>query len=486
MNIEDLEPKIVWDFFHQITQVPRPSGKEERIIAFLESFAKEHGLEYKKDEVGNILIRKPATAGRENRPSVILQSHVDMVCEKNADTVFDFDKDPIRTVVDGNWVRAEGTTLGADNGIGVATELAILASDDIEHGPLECLFTVDEERGLTGANAIKPGFMNGKILLNLDSEDEGELFIGCAGGGNLYGEIKYELMTPPSDIAYFRFEVKGLKGGHSGSDIHLGLGNANKVLARFLYCLMMPATRFHVYLHSFKGGNLHNAIPREATAVVGIPSKLKEEVRVLLNHFIVDVESELKQVDPGFRMEMSSVETPEPNSCLNAKNTCELIYCLNACPHGVLAMSHDMPGLVETSTNLAAVNLEEGLLKITTSQRSSLGAGKRAAAIQVTSAMRLADLIVTQSEGYPGWAPNPQSPILKLAVETYKQLFGKEPAVKAIHAGLECGLFLAKYPDLDMISFGPTLRDVHSPNERIQIDTVGRWWKHLLELLRHV
>lgn len=489
MKITDLKPAIVWKFFHQVTQVPRPSKKEGKMIQYLESFAKEYHIALKKDQAGNILMSKPATPGMENRPVVVLQSHMDMVCEKNNGTQHDFDNDPIETIVDGDWLRANGTTLGADNGIGVAAELAILASDDIEHGPIECLFTVDEETGLTGAKALEKGFMTGDILLNLDSEDEGEIFMGCAGGKDTQAVFHYQPRQTNPHHLFFRIDVKGLNGGHSGGEIHKGLGNANKILVRFLY-LLNAQTDFS--LCSINGGNLRNAIAREANAVIGIYPEDKEDVRVLLNHFTADIENELKQVDPNVQITLQSTDRPEV--CLNNTDMLKVIYALHACPHGVIGMSHDIPGLVETSTNLASVKMEKqhivvgenNKIVVGTSQRSSIESCKIAIANQVASVFKLAGAIVTHGDGYPGWAPNPDSKILKIAQDSYKRLFNKEAKIMAIHAGLECGLFLEKYPNLDMISFGPTLRDVHSPNERIEIDTVELWWKHLLDILKSI
>jgi dipeptidase D len=482
MDITNLTPGIVWKFFHQVTQVPRPSKKEGEIIRYLESFAAEYSIAIKKDKAGNILMSKPATKGYEALPTVILQSHMDMVCEKNSDKVFDFEKDAIQTVVDEDWLRADGTTLGADNGIGMAAELAILASNDIAHGPIECLFTVDEETGLTGAKELEPGFMTGRILLNLDSEDEGELFIGCSGGKDTQGVLYYEPIPAPADLQYFRIDVRGLKGGHSGGDIHKGLSNANKLLIRFLYILKKS---FDFTLCSIDGGNLRNAIAREANAVVGLKPGDKEEVRAMLNRFIANVENELKHVDPDVQITMQSAD--KPAKCIALAIAEKLIYAVHACPHGVIAMSHDIKGLVETSTNLASVKMkDDDKIVIGTSQRSSIESSKEAIANQVSSVFLLANAEVTQGDGYPGWAPNPGSAILKVAVDSYKKLFNKEPKVMAIHAGLECGLFLEKYPYLDMISFGPTLRDVHSPNERIQIHTVELWWEHLLDLLKNI
>lgn len=482
MTIKDLEPKIVWNFFHEITQVPRPSKKEEKIIKYIEGVAAKYKIAIKKDKAGNLLLSKPATKGHEKSPTVILQAHLDMVCEKNNNVEFNFDTDPIKTVVDGDWLRAEGTTLGADNGIGLAAALAVITSKDIEHGPIECLFTVDEETGLTGAKAIKKGFITGNILLNLDSEDEGQLFIGCAGGKGTVATFEYKAAPVPASGQYFRITVTGLNGGHSGGDIHKGLGNANKILARFLYQLQ---EKYPFTLASIEGGNLHNAIPREAYAVIGVSPKNRENVRVLLNNFAADIENELKSVDPNVRLIMESTDTPK--KCLPATLKKKLIYSLLACPHGVINMSHDIEGLVEASTNLASVKMV-GSTKIVvgTSQRSSTESEKNAIADQVASVFLLASAKVEHGEGYPGWKPNPDSKILKIAQKSYQKLFKKEAKIMAIHAGLECGLFLEKYPNLDMISFGPTLRNVHSPDERIEIKTVDLWWKHLIDILKNV
>jgi dipeptidase D len=482
MKITDLNPKIVWSFFHEITQVPRPSKKEGKIIQYLEAFAKKYSIAIKKDEAGNILMSKPATPGYEHLPTVILQSHVDMVCEKNSGTEHDFDNDPIETVVEGDWLRAKETTLGADNGVGVAAELAILASNDIEHGPIECLFTVDEETGLTGAKELKAGFMTGDILLNLDSEDEGEIFVGCAGGKDTQAIFTFKPTPTDQALQYLRIDVKGLNGGHSGGEIHKGLGNANKILVRFLYLLLK---KYDFTLCEINGGNLRNAIAREAHAVIGVPANAKEDVRVMLNHFTADIENELKHIDKNVQLIMESVSAPETAiDPVTAKN---LILALHACPHGVIGMSHDIEGLVETSTNLASVKtLPDHTIVVGTSQRSSIDSCKTAIANQVASTFLLAGAKVIHGDGYPGWAPNSDSPIMKVAQESYQRLFGKAAAIKAIHAGLECGLFLEKYPNLDMISFGPTLRDVHSPNERIQISTVDLWWRHLLDILKSI
>lgn len=483
MKITDLKPSIVWNYFHEITQIPRPSKKEEKILAYLINFAKEHNLEYKQDEVGNLVIKKPATPGYEKCQSVILQSHVDMVCEKNSDVNHNFDTDPIRTVIDGDWLRADGTTLGADNGIGCAAELAILASKDIEHGPIECLFTVDEETGMTGAMGLKPGFFESKILLNLDSEDEGELFIGCAGGMGTMAKFAYTTEASPKDYHFFKVEVSGLRGGHSGGDIHMGLGNANKILARFLYAI---ESKMSWKLAEIKGGNLHNAIPREAHAIFGVPANEKEQVRIILNELFAAVQVELAKVDPNVKMALKTTDAPA--ECIDCKTKRNLTLALMACHHGVIGMSHDIEGLVETSTNLASIKMkpEQKEIWVETSQRSSTGSLVREISYEVASVFNLAGATTDFRDPYPGWRPNPDSPILKVATETYRKIFNREPAVKAIHAGLECGLILEQYPGLDMVSFGPTLRDVHSPVEKIEIKTVQMWWDHLLELLKHI
>lgn len=482
MTIQDLKPAIVWKYFYEITQIPRPSKKEEKIIAYLLEFAKKHQLECKKDEAGNVLIIKQATPGFENLPTVILQGHVDMVCEKNNDTVHDFDKDPIETYVDGDWLKAKGTTLGADNGLGVAASLAILASDDIQHGKLECLFTVDEETGLTGANALSKDFLTGDILINLDTEEEGELYVGCAGGKGTSATFTYTQEEVPVNQFWFKLEVKGLNGGHSGSEIHKGLGNANKILNRFLWIL---SRKMHIYLSEINGGNLHNAIAREASAVVGVPVRDKDEVVAMLNVFIAEVEDELKAIDPNVSIQMES--TDQPKFVFDDKTTYGLINSICACPHGVLAMNPYIHGLVEASTNLASVKMKEGnTIVIGTSQRSSTESLKNYAADMVNAAFTMGGAKVVHSSGYPGWKPNMDSPILQVAKKAYTNLYNTDPEVKAIHAGLECGLFLEKYPNLDMVSCGPTITDAHSPAEQINISSVAKWWAFLLEVLKNI
>lgn len=482
MTLQNLKPEAVWHYFGEICRIPRPSKKEGKIAAYLMDFAGKQGLEARKDEAGNVLIKKPAVKGMEKAPVVVLQSHMDMVCEKNADTTHDFDRDPIQPYIDGEWVKARGTTLGADDGIGMAAQLALLASTDIKHGRLECLFTVDEETGLTGAFALKPGFFEGRILLNLDSEDEGELFIGCAGGIDTVVEMPVE--TQPSDPQGFALKVtvKGLQGGHSGDDINKGRGNAIKILNRFLWEMN---AKYGIALAGIDGGNLRNAIAREAFATFVAPSKHKESIRVDFNLYLAEMEEVWKITEPGLKMELESVDIPLRT--FTAESTTRLLNALYACPHGVFSMSYRMPGMVETSTNLASVKLKgENTVVVTTSQRSDVASEKMNMAQMVASVFKLANAGVVHGEGYPGWTPDPDSAILKIAVDSYKKLFAKEPVVRSIHAGLECGLFLEKYPGMDMVSFGPTLRGVHSPDEKVNIATVEMWWRHLVDILGKV
>ncbi|MBR8538294.1 aminoacyl-histidine dipeptidase [Carboxylicivirga sediminis] len=480
-KLSGLHPQEVWTQFEAICQVPRPSKKEEKIIEFLLKFAEENGLEAKKDEIGNVLISKPATPGKENLKSVVLQSHIDMVCEKNSDKKHDFDNDPITPVIDGDWVKADGTTLGADDGIGMAAQMALLIANDIEHGPIECLFTVDEETGLSGAFGLKEGFFNSSILLNLDSEDDGELFIGCAGGVDTLAKFPYQKEAAPEKGFAFKVSVSGLKGGHSGDDINKGLGNANKILNRFLW---ETSRKYDLRLASFDGGNLRNAIAREAHAIAVVPNAYKEQVRVAFNLLFHDVQMELKVTEPGLRMKLESVDVPAFVMDNNTQNN--LLNALYACPHGVIEMSRDIEGLVETSTNLASVKMQDDHVLVTTSQRSSVESSKEDIANMVDAVFTMAGAEAFHTDGYPGWAPNTDSEILKITKESYERLFGNEPVVRAIHAGLECGLFLEKYPGMDMISFGPTIRGAHSPDERIDIETVDKFWKHLIDVLKNI
>jgi dipeptidase D len=483
MEIKDLKPVLVWNLFDQITKVPRPSKKEGKIVAFLLDFAEKHGLEAKKDDALNVIIRKPATPGKEHLKTVILQSHVDMVCEKDRTLAFNFDTDPIQTRINNGWVEATGTTLGGDDGIGMAATLAILASNDIEHGPLLALFTTDEETGLNGANSLQPEFLKGDILLNLDSEEWGEFCIGCAGGKNTIGTFSYQLEAAPTDYYWFQFSICQFKGGHSGSDIHKELGNANKVLTRYLYSLMQQTP---IALAAIDGGNLHNAIAREASATIGIPAAEKEKASVTLNLLLANALNELPPEDrnPGFNIR--SLDVP-PAQVIDSSTVQRLIWALYALPHGVLGWSFAVPGTVETSTNLASVKMKDGQkIAVTTSQRSSTASAKDSTVNQVTAVFQLAGAAVQSSTGYPGWKPNPDSPILHTSQAVFEKLFGKKPVLISIHAGLECGLFGEKNPKLDMLSCGPTITGAHSPQERLEIETVAEWWKFLLELLKNI
>ena len=478
-SIGELSPALVWGIFEEITRVPRPSKHEEKIIEYLVDFAKKHNLQHKVDAAGNVVIYKPATAGYESHPAVVLQSHSDMVCEKNADKVHDFMTDPIEAYIDGEWVKAKGTTLGADCGIGMAAALAVLVDNSLRHPAIEALFTVDEETGLTGAFNLAPDMLSGKYLLNLDSEDEGELFIGCAGGVDTLATFSYKSERAPKDYAWMRVEIGGLKGGHSGDNIPDGLGNSNKIMARLL---QMASERYGLRINDFNGGNLRNAIPREAFAVVGVPEKKRAAFKRLVKNFAADIAGELQYTDSGFWMRAEECEKPSKVIDLDTQN--RLLTAIVSVANGVLAMSFAMKGLVETSTNLASVKfLPKNKIQVVTSQRSSVESAKRYAARTVEGTFSLAGAKVVHSDGYPGWAPNPQSHLLDVAVAKYRELFGKEPVVRAIHAGLECGLFLEKYPHLEMISFGPTLRGVHSPDERLEIATVDKFWAHLVALL---
>ncbi|MBE6193336.1 MAG: aminoacyl-histidine dipeptidase [Rikenellaceae bacterium] len=479
MTIRDLQPKLIWEIFDEITAVPRPSKHEEKIIEYLLDFAKRYNLEAERDQIGNVVIRKAATAGYEGVPTVILQSHMDMVCEKNSDTVHDFMTEPIRTKIEDGWVKAEGTTLGADCGIGMAAALAVLVDPTVEHGAIEALFTVDEETGLTGAFNLGEGMLTGKYLINLDSEDEGEIFIGCAGGVDTLGYFAYQTEKLPAGYEYYRIGVSGLKGGHSGDDIDKGLGNANKILAHFLY----DAERFGIRLGMFDGGNLRNAIPREAYAVVAVPEHTALIFETSLANYVSAVKALYAATEPNLKITLAqAAEQP----VIDEDTQSSLLAAIVGLPNGVLAMSQTMKGLVETSTNTASVKFVDGKIVVTTSQRSSVEIAKKNAMHSVEAVLALSGATVEHSDGYPGWTPNPNSSLLAWSIDSYKSLFGAEPKVRAIHAGLECGLFLEKYPHLEMVSFGPTLRGVHSPDERLEIATVDKFWRLLLDVLKRV
>lgn len=481
-HIEKLKHEPVWSYFFEILKIPRPSKKEEKIIQYLLDFAKKHKLSVKKDETGNVLISKPAKKGYENLKTVILQSHIDMVCEKNNDTVHNFEKDPIRPVINDDWLTADGTTLGADNGIGIACQLELLAAKDIPHGNIECLFTVDEETGLTGAYNLEKGFFEGEILINLDSEDDGEIFIGCAGGIDTLAVFNYKSKYVNKKDIFLKIEVTGLKGGHSGDEIDKGRANANKLLNRFLWEINQ---KYGIRLNNFTGGNLRNAIPREASAIFGVRKKHLEYIKADYNIYMSATKDVWKFNEPKLNFLINSVQSPE--FVLNSGTTKKFLASLYACPHGVFQMSSRMPGLVETSSNLASVKfIENNEILITTSQRSELEHQKENISQMVRSIFSSGGASVKHTDGYPGWAPNPNSEILNISANSYEKLFNQKPKIKAIHAGLECGLFLKKYPHLDMVSIGPTIQNAHSPDEKMLIPTVEKFWRHLLDILKQI
>jgi len=480
-KIAQLNPQRLWYYFLEICRIPHPSKKEEQIVRYLMDFGKKMGLETITDEAGNVLIRKPGTSGKEKIQSVILQSHIDMVCEKNADTDHDFEKDPIVPWIDGDWVKAKGTTLGADDGIGIAAMLAVLESTNITHGPLECLFTIDEETGLTGAFGIKPGFLKSSILINLDSEDEGQLFIGCAGGADTTASFKLETEPVPEDTLGYKVSITGLKGGHSGDDINKGLGNAVKLLNRFLW---NTAQDFQIRVSSIDAGNLRNAIAREGFAIIVLPKKFKTDFEEYSNQFQQTLIEELHTTEPYIKFGIEACTLPE--SVLLPDLEFRLLNAIYACPHGVIQLSRDIPNFVETSTNLASVKFTDNRIQITTSQRSSVESAKKDILNMVASVFKLAGAGIEQSTGYPGWKPNPDSVLLSLCVDSYRKLFHQEPMVLAIHAGLECGLIGAIYPGMDMVSFGPTIKGAHSPDERLEIKSVVKFWDLLLHVLQKI
>ncbi len=482
MTVKDLKPSVVWNNFHALTRIPRPSKKESRAVEYLYEFGKSLGLETVKDEIGNIIIRKPATPGMENRKGVILQGHCDMVPQKNPDVEHDFEKDPIETWIDGEWVKAKGTTLGADNGIGVAMAMSVLQSDDIKHGPVEVLVTIDEETGMTGANELKPGVLHGDILINLDSETEGELYIGCAGGVDASASIPYRTEQVPEGWHHAHLiRVSGCQGGHSGMDIILCRANANKLLARAL----LPLVRdYGVRLASVEGGNMRNAIPREAEAVVLIPDGNVGEVDQYLHELLPVLITEYAVTDPQIYVGMRACK--EPEACMAEEDALRCMRALLSVPEGVERMSDQMPGMVETSNNTAIVRTENGKFVIKTLMRSSVDSAKEALMEKMRAVIELAGGTVEFTGGYSGWAPNAESPVLHTMKSVYEKLYGKTPAVLAIHAGLECGIIGGKYPGLDMVSCGPTIMSPHSPDERLHIPSVEKCWNFLKAVLEAV
>ncbi len=482
-EIIKLQPGEVWANFYELTRIPRPSYHEEQIREFMVNFGKSLGLDTHKDEAGNVIIRKPATSGMENRKGVILQGHLDMVPQKNSDKAHDFSKDPIETIIDGEWVTANGTTLGADNGIGVASAMAVLASKDIAHGPIEALFTATEETGMDGANGLKPGVLDGQILINMDSEDEGELYVGCAGGEDACAEFTFSEVPVPADSIAFKLNVTGLKGGHSGMDIILGRGNANKIFFR----LLKEANKVcGVRLASINGGSLRNAIPREAFGVVTVPYATADKLVGLVAGLTNIIKRELSATEPTLKIELAKTEMPA--SLIDEKTQINLTHAIVAAPNGVIRMSDSMIGLVETSTNLAIVKSDNATktISIACLMRSSVDSARAELGSRMESVFTLAGAKVTLTGGYPGWKPNMESPILKTMQKVYNEKYGRIPEIKAIHAGLECGILGGKYPNWDMISFGPTIRFPHSPDEKVNIESVGKFWDFLVETLKNI
>lgn len=482
MSNVELKPACVFEQFAEINKIPRPSKREEKMIEYLRNFGESHGLDTQVDETGNVIIRKPATKGMENRHTVILQSHMDMVCDKLVDVEFDFDKDAIQTYVDGEWLRAKGTTLGADDGIGCAIELAVLVSNDIEHGPIECVFTRDEETQLTGASGMKAGFMTGNYLINLDSEDEGQIFVSCAGGRSTVATFNFKREAAPAGYFFMEASIKGLVGGHSGDDIDKKRANAIKILARFLY---MQQNKLDLRLAQWNSGKMHNAIPRDGKIIFAVPADKKDEVMADWNIFTKQVEDEYHVTDTNMVWAMASTDA---QAVMPKATSTNLIRAIQAVDNGVFAMCQDeaLAYMVETSSNTASVQSEEDKVVIVASQRSNVMSNLDNMCNSVKAVYELAGAEVIQNDGYPAWKMNPNSKLVEVARETYKQLFGKEPIVKGIHAGLECGLFSERYPELDMISFGPTLRYVHTPDECLHIPTVQMVWDHLMAILKNI
>jgi dipeptidase D len=481
MKISELDPKELWKHFYSLTQIPRPSKKESGAVDFMRQFGEGLDLETIVDDVGNVIIKKPAVPGMENRKTVVLQGHLDMVPQKNSDTDHDFEKDPIQSYIDGEWVTAKGTTLGADNGIGVAAAMAVLESKNLKHGPVEALFTVDEESGMTGAFGLKPGLLDGDILINMDSEDEGELYVGCAGGTNANISFPLKKEEVPGGHVALKLSLTGLKGGHSGIDIPLYKGNSNKLLNRFLwYGLRNHSMR----LSSIEGGNLRNAIPRESFAIVTLPESEKKTILEWVRTMEKTLQNEYATIDPELKFQ--AAETALPGDVLENEIAHSIVNAVYAAPNNVMRMSNDMPGLVETSTNLAVYKTHEDRLEVLCLLRSSVSSAMEDLKNQFRAVFEPAGAKVTFDGEYPGWKPNMASPILKTMQKVYEKRFGVVPEIKAIHAGLECGLLGGVYPNLDMISFGPTIRFPHSPDEKVHIETVKKFWEFLVATLEEI
>ena len=480
-SLNNLQPQMLWKHFSALCAIPRPSKKEGKAADFVKEFAIAQGLDYTVDATGNVIIRKPATSGMENRPGVVLQAHLDMVPQKNSNVPHNFETDPIEAYVDNDWVRAKGTTLGADNGIGVAAALAALESKELKHGPLEALFTIDEETGMTGANGLEAGLLKGRIFINLDSEDEGELFIGCAGGINAESCFPYSSEPAESNVSAFELRLTGLKGGHSGLDIHLGRGNANKLMNRFLW---NTARTCGLRLSSINGGNMRNAIPRESFAVVTVPSAKTEAFQKEVSAFLSVISAEFSTVEPELNFTANKIECPD--TVMDKASQNKFLNLIYAYPNGAVRMIANMPEVVETSNNLSIVKSNGQQVEIMSLLRSSVDSAKEGLANKVVATCELAGATTKLSGSYPGWKPNFDSAILKTMKDVYLKLYGKQAEVKVIHAGLECGIFGKNYPEMDYISFGPTIRHPHSPDEKVNITSVAKFWDYLVETLKAV
>ena len=481
--LESLEPKLLWSHFDGIRRIPRPSKHEEEISAHIEGWAKGKGYEVLKDAAGSLVVKVPATPGHESAPTVIIQGHLDMVCEKNSDVDFDFMKDPIDVRVDGDWVKANGTTLGADNGIGVATALAVADDPDVVHGPLEILCTIDEETGLTGAKALDASFLSGRVMLNLDTEEDGAVYFGCAGGGDTITTLEVARRRGSLGSVPVKIAVKGLKGGHSGLNIIENRGNAVKMMTRVLLAAIEKGVELD--LVSLDGGSKHNAIPREAFAVCRVPKSALNSLQQVVNACKDELDAEFGAIDPGLEILVEQPDdSEERREVFNQHGRDRLLHLLRTLPHGVLSMSREVEGLVETSNNVAIVVTEKDSVRITTSHRSSVMPALFAVREQIRSASRLAGGEVDEDEAYPGWKPNPDSAVVNKTLDVYEELFGERPALKAIHAGLECGLLIEKLPGLDAVSIGPEIRNAHSPDEMVQISSVQRFYEHVKALLK--
>jgi len=480
-NVFDgLYPEKLWNNFAKLCQIPRPSKKEEKAVAFVKEFGEKLGLETQVDELGNVVIYKPATPGYENRQVITLQGHLDMVPQANSDTDHNFETDPIEAYVDGEWVTAKGTTLGSDNGMGVAAALSVLESTDLEHGPVEAFFTIDEETGMTGAFGLKPDFLKGDILINMDSEDEGELYVGCAGGMDTFGRFKYETEAVPEGYKTFKVLLTGLKGGHSGLDINLGKGNANKILNRFLW---NASSALGIRVAGFNGGNLRNAIPREAFAEIAVDSTKVSDLENMLNEYIEMIKNEYSATEPEVSMSMERAN--DVQGVWDTGSQFNILNAIQGCPNGAISMVPEMPDVVETSTSMGIVKTENGMVEVAALQRGSVDSRKQDLADTIKSIFELAGAEVEFAGAYPGWKPNLNSPILNTMKKVYNDKFGKVPDIKVIHAGLECGIIGDVYPKMDLISFGPTIRYPHSPDEKVNIETVGKFWDFLVETLKN-